>query len=90
MLKINNETPSVRIKKKKKNKTPKEVEKKKENIRKLENLFRKSHMQKEDFQNKRAEMAKVKKCKVNYTGKFPWLERHLFRRKGLTRCPVEL
>lgn len=58
MLKINNETPSERIKKKQKTK---EVEKKKENIRKLENLSRKSHIQKEDFQNKRAEMAKVKK-----------------------------
>ena len=76
--------------KKKQQKNLKEVDKKKENIRKLENLPRKYHIQKEDFQNKRAEMAKVKKFKRNYTGKFPRLERHLFRRKGLTRCPVEL
>ena len=67
MLKINNETPSERIKKNhqkkppKTNKQKKEVEKKKENTRKLENLSRKSHIQKEDFQNKRAEMAEVKK-----------------------------
>ena len=76
----------MKLLQKEKKKNPKEVENKKENIRKLENLSRKSHIQIEDFQNKRAEMAKGKKFKRNYTGKFPRLERHLFSKE---RCPVE-
>lgn len=57
MLKIKNETPQKELKKQKQ----KKWKRRKKNIRKLENLSRKSHIQKEDFQNKRAEMAKVKK-----------------------------
>ena len=77
----------MKLLQKEKKKNPKEVENKKENIRKLENLSRKSHIQIEDFQNKRAEMAKGKKFKRNYTGKFPRLERHLFSKERTHQVP---
>lgn len=57
MLKINNETPSERIKKTKNKKSGKEERK----YKKIENLSRKSHIQKGISKNKRAEMAKSKK-----------------------------